>query len=135
MIVLDTNIWIYCHDKRDPRKQAIAQELVSSATPLLLIWQIGCEFIAAARKLSNEGFSETNAWDALEDMRQMADAISLPDLADWAMARSLQTTDNLSFWDAMLVASCQRSQTIKLYTEDMGSPRRIGTLDLINPFL
>src|SRR5437879_1543464 len=87
MIVIDTNIWIYSHDTRDLRKQAIAQQLIASATALLPPWQVGCEFIAAARKLSSVGFVEADAWDALEDMQQLADAIALPDPLDWKAAR------------------------------------------------
>lgn len=51
MNVVDTNIWIYCHDTRDPAKQQRARELVRTVRPLTLLWQVGCEFIAASRKL------------------------------------------------------------------------------------
>jgi predicted nucleic acid-binding protein len=61
MIVLDTNIWIYSHDSRDTRKQAIAQQLIAEVAPLTLPWQVGCEFVSAARKLATAGFSEADA--------------------------------------------------------------------------
>jgi predicted nucleic acid-binding protein len=48
MNVLDTNIWLYSHDTRDPHKQAIAQQLIATVRPLALPWQVGCEFIAAS---------------------------------------------------------------------------------------
>ncbi|MBY0513446.1 MAG: hypothetical protein K2P78_05990 [Gemmataceae bacterium] len=41
----------------------------------------------------------------------------------------------LSFWDALLVAACLRGGVTVLYTEDMGAPRVIGALSLVNPFL
>lgn len=41
MNVLDTNIWIYSHDRRDPRKQAAAQQLIQTVAPLALVWQVG----------------------------------------------------------------------------------------------
>ena len=65
MNVVDTNIWIYCHDKRDATKQAKAKEAVAAALPLALPWQVGCEFIAATRKLEPFGFTKETAWDAL----------------------------------------------------------------------
>lgn len=62
MHAIDTNIWIYSQDKRHQNKQRIAQELVAVTRPLALPWQVGCEFIAACRKLAPFGFSEQQAW-------------------------------------------------------------------------
>jgi len=42
MIALDKNIWLYSHDTRDPRKQALAQRLIATVRPLALPWQVGC---------------------------------------------------------------------------------------------
>jgi len=36
MNAIDTNIWLYSHDNRDQRKQAIAQQLIAAARPLAL---------------------------------------------------------------------------------------------------
>jgi hypothetical protein len=51
MNAIDTNVWIYCHDVRDPEKQQVAQRLIETVDSVVLLWQVGCEFIAAARKL------------------------------------------------------------------------------------
>src|SRR5438105_9487793 len=61
MHALDTNVWLYSHDTRDPRKQALAQQLIATTRPLALPWQIGCEFVAASRKLAAVGFTESQA--------------------------------------------------------------------------
>jgi predicted nucleic acid-binding protein len=52
MIALDTNILIYCCDKRDLRRQQIALELVAATTDAVLPLKVACEFIAATRKLA-----------------------------------------------------------------------------------
>jgi predicted nucleic acid-binding protein len=57
MNAIDTNIWVYCHDARDGEKQRVAQELIETAESIVLLWQVGCEFIAAARKLHPFGFT------------------------------------------------------------------------------
>jgi predicted nucleic acid-binding protein len=77
MIAIDTNIWIYCHDSRDAEKRLIAQQMIQTAEPIALLWQVGCEFIAAARKLQPFGFSEEQAWQSLEDMQAMSAAVLL----------------------------------------------------------
>jgi predicted nucleic acid-binding protein len=75
MNAIDTNIWVYCHDARDGEKQRAAQQLIETAESMALPWQVGCEFIAAARKLQPFGFTQEEAWQSLEDMQAMAAAI------------------------------------------------------------
>ncbi len=65
MNAIDTNIWIYRYDARDPKKHSVAKNLISTVRPLALPWQVGCEFIAASRKLAHLGFDEAKAWAAL----------------------------------------------------------------------
>ena len=52
MNAIDTNIWLYRHDTRDPAKQKTARQLINDATPWVLPWLVGCEFSQA---LSREG--------------------------------------------------------------------------------
>ncbi len=134
MNAIDTNIWIYRHDKHDPEKQAVARRLIGQARPWVLPWQVGCEFLAAARKLEPFGFSADDAWAALADMQTIASAILLPEPALWSEARTVSEHFTLSFWDALLVAACLRGGVKTLYAEDMGVPRTIEGLSLVNPF-
>jgi hypothetical protein len=78
MNALDTNIWLYSHDTSDPHKQGRAQQLIATVRPLALPWKVGCEFVAASRKLASAGFTEAQAWAALTVMRSLADVILLP---------------------------------------------------------
>ena len=119
MNAIDTNIWLYSHDTRDPRKQAIAQQLIATIRPLALPWQVGCEFVAASRKLAAVGFTEAQAWPALAAMQSLADVILLPLPDLWPETQALQARYSLSFWDALLVSTCQRGNVQVLYTEDM----------------
>jgi predicted nucleic acid-binding protein len=135
MNALDTNVWFYSHDSRDSRKQLIAQQLIAVTRPLALPWQVGCEFLAASRKLAGLGFTEANAWAALAAMRSLADAILLPVPDLWNDTEDLQHRYSLSLWDGLLVAQCIRGGVNTLYTEDIGAPRTIDGLVLVNPFL
>ncbi len=134
MNVLDTNIWIYSHDRRDPGKQAAAQQLIQTVAPLALMWQVGCEFIAAARKLELFGFAEQDAWEALADMQNMADVVLLPLPELWPRSRSLKEKYGLQFWDALLIASCIREGVQTLYSEDFSEHDEIEGLQIVNPF-
>ncbi len=52
MHAIDTNIWIYSYDERDQHKKRIALDVIAITRPLALPWQVGCEFVAASRRLS-----------------------------------------------------------------------------------
>ena len=134
MNAVDTNVWIYSHDSRDPDKQQHALDVLAAARPMVLPWQVGCEFIAASRKLLSLGFKSEDAWESLDDMRHIATRVALPIPADWSTARDLQTTDMLSFWDALLIATCLRHGVTTLYSEDFGSPRAVRGINVVNPF-
>ena len=134
MNAADTNVWVYSYDTRDPQKRDAARRLLVTLDDLVLPWQVGCEFMAASRKLVTIGFTNEMAWRALERMQQLADNVALPDPADWSTARDLQTTDMFSFWDALLLATCIRHGVTTLYSEDFGSPRAIRGINVINPF-
>ncbi len=135
MNALDTNIWIYAHDRRDAEKQKKAQAIIAQERPLALPWQVGCEFIAACRKLESQGFTAKDAWDALADMQTLADVVLLPCSDLWFETRHLLDRHQLSFWDALLVAACIRGGVQVLYSEDIAGDRVIEGLKVINPFV
>jgi predicted nucleic acid-binding protein len=135
MNAIDTNIWIYSHDTRDPQKRLAAKNLIATLRPLALPWQVGCEFLAAGRKLAPWWFDEAQAWSALADMQAMVNVVLMPAPQLWQATQSLQTRHALSFWDALLVAACVHGGIQVLYTEDMGAPRQIDGMALVNPFL
>jgi len=89
MNVVDTNIWIYSHDTRDPAKQTQAKHLIATALPMALPWQVGCEFLAACRKLAPYGFTHDQAWDVLTDMQAIATVVLLPARDLWPETRAL----------------------------------------------
>ena len=96
---------------------------------------MGCELVAASRKLAVTGFTEARAWAALVVMQTVAEVILLPVPDLWPETQALQGRYCLSFWDALLVSTCLRGRVQVLYTEDMGAPRSIDRLALVNPFI
>jgi predicted nucleic acid-binding protein len=135
MNVIDTNIWIYCHDSRDIAKQRIAQQLVETVEPLALPWQIGWEFCTASRKMRAFGFSQEDAWLALEDMRKMANAYFLPAPDSWRQSRLIQQQHGLHFWDAYILATCIHYEIDILYSEVFPQYNDFYGLKIVNPFL
>ena len=134
MKAIDTNIWIYCQDNRDNDKQRIALDLVAETRPLALPWQVGCEFLAACRKLAGSGFSQEQSWQRLKEMQAMADIILIPSAKHWTICQSLLLSHKVSFWDGMLLASCIDGGVKVLYTEDLTNNSLIEGVQIVNPF-
>jgi predicted nucleic acid-binding protein len=61
--------------------------------------------------------------------------LALPTWAVLDMAETLMATDNLSFWDAMIVAARMENGVHTLYSEDFDSSATSLTgVTIINPF-
>jgi predicted nucleic acid-binding protein len=88
MIAVDTNVLIYACDRAEPRRQKIALDLITNASDGVLLWQVACEFVAASRKLSKQGFTPTDAWDRLSEFLDLLPLV-LPTDGNLARAKEL----------------------------------------------
>lgn len=132
MTALDTNIFIYACDRTDLVRQEKALDVIASSSDGVLLWQVACEFIAATRKLSDQGFTRTHAWDRLAEILAVFPLI-LPVPGVLTRAQHLHADQAWSFWDAMIVAACLEAGIERLYTEDLPGRTDIP-LEIINPF-
>jgi predicted nucleic acid-binding protein len=57
-----------------------------------------------------------------------------PEVDDVIAASELEERHQLSFWDALIIVSAQRSGARTLLSEDLQDGRRIGELIIVNPF-
>ena len=130
---LDTNVLIYAHDGRDPRKRVLAQDLIlrllGERRGVLSI-QVLQEFFAAARsKLSMP--SETARHHVSTYARFDVVSLSVPDVM---AAIDLHRLHNFSIWDALIVRAALNGACTTLHSEDMQDGRAIETLTVRNPF-
>jgi predicted nucleic acid-binding protein len=133
MIAVDTNVLIYACDQSDPHKQTIALDLIAASTQGVLLWQVACEFLAASRKLSKQGFTPTQAWNRLTEFRDVLPLV-LPSAANLAHARELHILHGVSLWDALILAACLEAGVDVLYSEDVPGLETFETVRVINPF-
>lgn len=133
MNAVDTNVLIYAHDVRDSRKQEIAVRLIASLTDGVLLWQVACEYVAAARKLERLGFDLQQVWADLDALRRVWRAVT-PTWQTMFRARVLLDRYSLSSWDALLVAACLDGGVTRLYSEDFDNSVRATGLEIVNPF-
>ncbi len=132
MTAFDTNVLIYACDRSAQERQKAAIELVAGTSDGVLLWQVACEFIAASRKLSAQGFTQQDAWNRLAELHALFPLV-VPNELVIEKARALHLRDGMSFWDAMIVAACLAANVGRFYTEDLPG-RSIPGLEIVNPF-
>jgi predicted nucleic acid-binding protein len=137
MNAVDTNVLIYAADSDDRQKGPVAvallDRLTKDPTPPVLLWQVFCEFtafIAKARQRVGAGP------EAFEYVRAVRDRFPLvvprPDVA--GLAIDIHLTEQVSIWDALLLAACADAGVTRLYSEDVQSKPIIRGIEIINPF-
>lgn len=137
MNAIDTNVLIYRLDSSDLQKQVTARSLIRRLAlqrDTVLLWQVAGEFLRQLSAWRHQGhLSQDKVLRLSRAIRRMFPLI-LPTESALDRALHYAHTYTLSHWDSMLVAACAESGITTLYTEDMGAPRKIDTVDLVNPF-
>jgi predicted nucleic acid-binding protein len=134
---LDTNIFIYSIDRRDPAKEQRATELIRSSHRSLkgvVSFQVVQEFFNVAPKRLLVPMS-------LELAQLYLERVFLPLLRVHSSARlyaealALQSRYQLSWFDSLIVAAAIEAACAILYSEDLQHGQRFGDLQIQNPFL
>ena len=139
MNAVDTNVFIYRLDRREPVKQGKARSLLRhlalDTTPTVLLWQVLGELVRQLRywqdqgRLTRDGFLRYVA--VFRGLYPLI--MPTPEVLDRAL--DLAGRHSLSHWDSMLLGACQEADVTTLYTEDMGAPTTYDGVELVNPFV
>jgi len=133
---LDTNVFVYEVDPRDPAKSRRAAELIDSAVSSgrgIVSYQVVPEFFNVALTRFDRPFSIGEAEDYLAvTFKPILAVHSSPRLLLEAL--HIQTQHQFSWYDALIVAAAQQANCSILYTEDMQHGRRMGELRIEDPF-
>lgn len=130
---VDTNVWVYAHDRDEPAKQQAALELLSSlGGSVSLSTQVLSEFyVAVTRKLATPLTAEA----AEEQVANLAAAhVISADTALVQAAIALSRQSQLSFWDALIVRAAKKGGCDTLWTEDLSSGQTIDGVEIRDPF-
>jgi predicted nucleic acid-binding protein len=129
---------LYSIDRNEPVKQRKAQDLLrllhSSSEPTILLWQVLGEAAQQLRRWRDQGrLTQSEFSQHLQAFRHLF-PLALPTAPAFDLAMNLSERFSLSHWDSMILGACQASGAVRLYTEDVGAPRIIDAIELINPF-
>src|ERR1700674_5381646 len=134
---LDTNIFVYSLDPVDPRKARIAEELVTRGVGSrlgVISYQVVQEFM----NVSLRQFQVTMTVTELElyFFKVLLPMMTIPSSSGLFLeALRLKTTDQIAWYDSLIVAAALQGDCEVLYSEDMQHGRRFGDLVIQNPFL
>jgi predicted nucleic acid-binding protein len=125
----DTNVLVYAQEAG--AKGNRARELFSGGGKLSV--QVLNEFTAVSRRKQEKHWLEIA--EAISDVLELVDPPLALTLEVHESARALAETHQLSFYDALIVASAIGAGCDILYSEDLQHRRSIGRLAIVNPFL
>jgi len=136
VVFVDTNILIYAHDSDAGLKRARA---IESLRPLWdadsgrLSVQVLQEFyVNVTRKLSTPVATST----AREIVNTYGAWIRETATADTVIrATHIAEMAQLSFWDALVVASAEQTGAAEIYSEDLNAGQTIAGILIVNPLI
>jgi predicted nucleic acid-binding protein len=136
-VFLDTNLFIYSFDDRDPLKRSMARELIRTVTldgTGVISYQVVQEFFNVVLvKIPNKMRPEDAPLFLASAFRPLLAVHS--SVALFADAMRLKERFRLSWYDSLIVAAAQQANCKILYTEDLQHNQRFDDVLVQNPFL
>lgn len=134
-VFVDTNILVYSYDTDAGQKhdtaRSVLMDLWGSRTGAVSTQVLQEFYVTVTRKLPKP-LAKRVAREVIGTYR--AWPVHRPEVEDVIAASELEDRHQMSFWDALVVVSAQRSGARTLLSEDLQDGRRIGELVIINPF-
>ena len=132
---VDTNVLIYAHDRSAGEKHLRARELVTG------LWESG-EGCLSVQVLQEFYVNVTRK--VAKPLTPEAAAQIIADLSVWQMHRPgvedvldairLQSRYQISFWDAMIIASALQSGCQTIWSEDLNPGQTYDQVKVLSPF-
>lgn len=133
MKFIDTNVWVYALTEQDHAKKKIAAELISKTyleDTICVNAQVLKEFANFAFKRTTKSADEINSV-----LKKMSSYSFVPDTKELVMqAVVLKERYDVGFYDSLMLSAANKAKCDVIYTEDLNSGQKYGTVTAINPF-
>lgn len=135
MRFFDTNVLVYVQDDSNPRKQAIAFDLISHAMEVnhdgYISTQVLQEFCNTMYKKTKRTKAEIEGF--LEYFRELLASDITIDLIRRAI--SVKEEYGIQFYDALIVATASKLGCHEIVSEDLNPGQTYCGMAVVNPFL
>ena len=135
-VFIDTNVFIYQLDTRDPRKHAIADRIVGEA----LAGERACISFQVVQECLNTLLRKAEVVLDAAAARAYLDTVLAPlyridpSIALYRRALDARQRWQFSFYDSLIVAAALEAGCKRLLSEDLQHGQRIDSLRIENPF-
>lgn len=134
-VFVDTNVFVYLRDSRDPKKQARCAEwmgyLWDSRTGRVSSQVLQEYYVTVTGKL-RPGLPLEEARDDVSALRSWVPRAVDVDLIEGTW--EIQDRWGFSFWDSLIVAAAKAQDCEILLTEDLSHGQSLDGLRIVNPF-
>ena len=135
-IFVDTNILVYAHDlaagDRHNQASTIIENLWDTNVGVISTQVLQEFYVTVTRKIVKP-LDHLRAREIIRNY--LVWPMHLNDAETVLLASEIEARNNLSFWDALIVAAAQLLHVDKIFTEDMNHGQRIEGILIVNPFL
>lgn len=132
---VDTNILVYAHDRSSGEKHRHAQRLLEqlwNSGKGVLSTQVLQELCINLRRKAAHPLSIAEVRSLLRDYSTWEVVTNTPESVLEAL--EIETRYKTSFWDALIIHAAQIAGADILYSEDLSTGQRYGTVKVVNPF-
>jgi predicted nucleic acid-binding protein len=131
---IDSNVLIYANDKDEVEKQRVAikvlDELWTTDSGVLSV-QVLQEFYSVVTRKLKPRVSRALAQEVVQLYSQWCGETTAREIQD---AFRIESTAQISFWDALIVASALQSGANRILSDDLNHGQTISGIAIVNPF-
>jgi predicted nucleic acid-binding protein len=131
---VDTNILIYAHDPRAGRKNVRARDLIERLWHTgegVISTQVLQELCMNLRKKVGSPLPFNDICRLIQDYLSWQVVVNTPESVVDAL--DFEERYRISFWDALILQAAESSGAEVVYSEDLASGQRYGTISVVNP--
>ena len=135
-VFVDTNILVYAHDLDAGNKHDQAAEIVSQLWESrngVLSTQVLQEFYVTLTRKVSSTLSKLEARKLVQKYSHWH--LVLNDLSIILQASEIEESNNISFWDALIVSAAYSQNVPTILTEDLNHGQIIEGIFIRNPFI
>ncbi|HEX9094134.1 MAG TPA: PIN domain-containing protein [Coriobacteriia bacterium] len=134
-VFVDTNVLVYADDLADPRRQAVALDVLSRIEPgeVVLSSQVLSEY---ANVLTHPAKCAKSTSEAVEGVRRMMTSWRVVPVDAGVVIAALEARERwgLSYYDAQIWAAAARNAVALVLTEDFADGLVLGPVRFADPF-
>jgi predicted nucleic acid-binding protein len=135
-LFVDTNVLVYAHDRGAGRKHELARELIERLwreRSGVISTQVLNELYVNVRRKAAAPISAGEARKLIQDY--LTWEVVINDGASVLRALEIEERYGLSYWDALIVQAAELSGAAVLYSEDLSTGQRYGSVEVVDPLI